>query len=152
MRVLSAEPRPRTFLDTVRVSSDRACALRRAGCGGRGGGHASARAQARAFAKRQNQGNAAVPLRRRLIAFERVSLDVGEIREVEFPVRVTDFALANDDGDEIAHPGTYHLEIEDGSGAKETTSLDLTGEAVLVRPFPMPEAPKETGTVSAVKR
>ena len=85
-----------------------------------------------------NEGEIRYKVKKTLVDFTRTE-DIGtggETASVLFNVKVSSFALANDDGEMYVFPGTYVVEINDGRRAAIETTVTLTGEKILISSFP----------------
>ena len=74
---------------------------------------------------------------KKLAAFERVSVAVGETTDVPFKISTKDLYLTDADGNLVSAPGEYALSFEDGSGAQLATKVVVGGQrAKVVEAFP----------------
>jgi xylan 1,4-beta-xylosidase len=67
-----------------------------------------------------------VPLRQ-LVAFERVSLDVGEAATVTFAIGTDQLTLTNNDGDRVLYSGAHLFSVSDGTNEEGPLQLTVQG-------------------------
>jgi hypothetical protein len=74
---------------------------------------------------------------KQLVDFVRLDdVAVGGSSTATFTLNRDDFLLVNEAGDRVCAPGAYKLSFEDGSGGTVQGDLTITGDVVVVDPFP----------------